>query len=101
MTTKIAPPRKTLHNYDASGTKTNVPDVVTFGNPDMWQLLCKASSKKEGWMKITKAMDVGHGCLVQATTQQGSNVSEAITYVPGVRIVEDDEFPGGRRLSKR
>ena len=61
---------KTLHNSDISGTKQNVPDVQTVGNGDAFQLLCKASSEKEGWMKSTKAMNVGHGCLVQVTTQQ-------------------------------
>ena len=55
---------------DISGTKQNVPDVQTVGNGDAFQLLCKASSEKEGWMKSTKAMNVGHGCLVQVTTQQ-------------------------------
>ena len=45
-------------------------------------------------MKSTKAMQIdGVGCVVQATTQQrnadGSySVAEALTFVPGVRIVE-------------
>ena len=61
---------KTLKNSDVSGTKTNVKDVVVIGNGDMFQLLCKAYSEKEGWMKSTKAMEVSGGCLVQVTTQQ-------------------------------
>jgi hypothetical protein len=82
---------KTLHNSDISGARTNVPDIKVVGDGDMWQLLCKASSQSEGWMKSTKAIDTPEGCLVQVTTQQrnpdGSYaLAEAITYVPGVSV---------------
>jgi hypothetical protein len=86
---------KTLYNSDISGAKVNVPDIKVFGNGDMFQLLCKASSQAEGWMKSTKAMEVpGVGCVVQVTTHQrnhdGTNaVAEAITFVPGVSIAGD------------
>ena len=83
---------KTLHNSDVSGAKENVPDLITFGNGDLFTLLSKASSKKEGWMKSTKAMEIeGVGCLVQVTTQQGDNVAEALVFVPGVCIKGDGE----------
>ena len=36
------------------------------------------------------------GCVLQITTQQGHNISEALTFVPGVRIVED--INGGYKL---
>jgi len=94
---------KTLHNSDADGTTKNVPDVKFVGNGDMFQLLCKASSESEGWMKSTKAMQVSKaGCVIQVTTQQRNSdgsysVAEALTFVPNVRI-EDDEN-GGRRLT--
>lgn len=92
--------KKTLKNTDADGAEKNVPDIVKFGNGDMWRLLCKASSEKEGWMKSTKAMVVPKlGCLVQVTTQQGDQVAEAITFIPGVDVVEDTEH-GGRRLER-
>ncbi len=88
---------KTLENSDVSGTRVNVPDVKVFGNGDTFRLLCKASSKAEGWMKSAKAMQIdGVGCVVQVTTQQGDHVAEALTFVPNVVIV-DDEF-GGRKL---
>ncbi len=93
---------KTLHNSDISGTKVNVPDVKVVGNGDMFQLLCKASSKIEGWMKSTKACEIsGMGCLVQVTTQQrnpdGSyTVAEALSFVPNTIIVED--VNNGRKL---
>ena len=92
---------KTLHNSDISGARENVPDIQVVGDGDMFRLLCKASSQKEGWMKSTKAMKVTGGCIVQVTTQQrnpnGSYaVAEALTYVPGVRI--DDDKNNGRKL---
>jgi len=94
---------KTLHNSDASGTSENVPDVKFIGNPDSFKLIFKAYSKNEGWMKSTKAYDVGHGCIVQVTTQQqnpdGSyEVAEAVCFVPGAAVVEDENYPLGRKL---
>jgi hypothetical protein len=93
---------KTLNNSDGNATRKNVRDVEIFGDVDMFQLLCKASSKEEGWMKCTKAMEIdGLGCLVQVTTQQrnidGSySVAEALSFVHGVTIVEDED--DGRKL---
>jgi len=90
---------KTLNNSDVSGAKKNVKDLVTFGDGDLFKLLSKASSKEEGWMKSTKAMEIpGVGCVVQVTTQQGDNVAEALTFVPGVKIVPDGEH-AGRKLA--
>ena len=94
---------KTLHNSDISGAKKNVPDIVVYGNGDLFKLLSKASSKKEGWMKSTKVMEIPHvGCLVQITTQQrnpdGSYaVAEALQFVPGVVLLEN---AAGRCLIK-
>ena len=82
---------KTLHNSTISGARTNVKDIKVFGNGDTFKLICKASSAEEGWMKSTKAMEiVGVGCVIQVTTQQGDNIAEALTFVPGVKIVEID-----------
>jgi len=95
---------KTLHNSDLSRARENVPDIQVVGNGDMFELLCKASSESEGWMKSTKAMEVAGGCVVQVTTQQrnadGSYaVAEALTYVPGVEISADENR--GRKLVPR
>ncbi|MCF7910878.1 hypothetical protein K9L16_04355 [Candidatus Pacearchaeota archaeon] len=93
---------KTLHNSDVSGARKNVKDIKVFGNGDLFQLLYKASSEKEGWMKSTKAMEIENiGCVVQVTTQQmnpnGSySLAEAVTFVPDVRIVKD--INNGRKL---
>jgi hypothetical protein len=95
---------KTLDNSDANGAQKNVPDIKIVGDGDAWRLLGKASSKHEGWMKSTKALEIETiGCLVQVTTQQrnpdGSYaVAEAVTFVPGVYVAQDRNFPGGRVL---
>jgi hypothetical protein len=83
--------KKTLHNSDVSKANKNVKDIAVFGVGDIFKLLSKASSEKEGWMKSTKAMETPVGCVIQVTTQQrnpdGSYaVAEALTFVPGVRI---------------
>lgn len=92
---------KTLHNSDVSGARQNVKDIKVVGNGDMFRLLCKASSENEGWMKSTKACEVPGGCIVQVTTQQrnldGSYaVAEALSFVPGVKIADDEN--NGRKL---
>lgn len=88
---------KPLDISDVNGAKANISDLVVFGNGDSFRLLCKASSKTQGWMKSAKAYEIGNvGCIVQVTTQQGDNVAEALVYVPGVKIVDDVD--GGRKL---
>jgi len=90
---KAAGGDKTLHNTDVSGARKNVPDLEVFGDGDAFKLICKASSRKEGWMKSTKAMNVGTGAVVQVTTQQknpdGSYaVAEALCFVPDALVAE-------------
>lgn len=83
----------------ADATQGKVSDIKVVGNGDTFRLLCKASSKEQGWMKSAKAAEIeGVGCIVQVTTQQGANVAEALTFVPGVRIADDEN--GGRKLVK-
>jgi len=91
---------KTLHNSTVIGARKNVKDIQVFGNGDSFQLICKASSANEGWMKSTKAMQIdGVGCIVQVTTQQGDNVSEALAFALGVKIeLIDGDKSNGRRL---
>ena len=93
---------KSLDNTDISGAKVNVKDIIVFGDGDLFKLISKASSKSEGWMKSTKAMDVGHGLVIQVTTQQNDNVAEALTFVPGVHLEETtvDGKVTGRKVVK-
>jgi hypothetical protein len=92
---------KTLVNTDANGATKNVKDIVFWGNGDTFKLISKASSVAEGWMKSTKAMEIiGVGCVVQVTTQQGDNIAEALTFVPGVKVEEiyEGDVLVGRKL---
>ena len=99
---------KSLGTTDQNGCRENVSDVEIFGE-DLFQLLAKASSNKQGWMKSTKAMETPTGCVIQVTTQQrnpdGSYaVAEAVTFVPGVRILRSKDAEGtvvSRRLVGR
>ena len=84
---------KTLGNTCASGATKNVKDIVFWGDGDMFRLISKASSKNEGWMKSTKAMQVGNKVIVQVTTQQrnpdGSySLAEALTTVEDAKIID-------------
>lgn len=89
--------QKTLDNTNIEDVKEKVSDVKVFGDGDLFKLISKASSKKEGWMKSTKVMEVlPLGCVVQVTTQQGDNVSEALTFIPGAKLVKDKN--GNHRL---
>ena len=101
---------KTLHNTTANGATKNVKDIIFWGDGDTFKLLSKASSENEGWMKSSKAMEIeGVGCVVQVTTQQRNvdltySVAEAVTFVPGVRILElvskEDNKVVSRKLVK-
>lgn len=112
---------KTLGNTDTNTARSNVKDIVFWGNGDTFKLISKASSRKEGWMKSTKAMEIkGVGCVIQVTTQQlndtsfhkvkydsegnpininyakqetikHSVIAEALVFVPGVKIHEEKE----------
>ena len=70
--------------------KRSPDDVKVSGNPDLWVLICKASSESQGWMKSTKAMQMPSGCLVQVSTKEGDQIAEALDFVPGVKIDTDE-----------
>lgn len=83
---------KTLANVDSGTTAQNVEDVQFIGDADLFQVLSKAWSESEGWMKSTKALEIkGLGCVVQVTTQQrnpdgSASLAEAVTWVPHVKL---------------
>lgn len=101
---------KTLNNSNVNEARKQVSDLEVYGNGDLFELLSKASSKEEGWMKSTKVMPVTNGlppsaddygaligCLVQVTTQQRNEdgsyvVAEALTFVPGATFASF-QFP--------
>jgi len=78
---------KTLNVKNMSDARSKVSDIEVVGDPGVWVLACKASSKSQGWMKSTKFMRVPGGQLFLVTTQQrnldGSYaVAEALAFVP-------------------
>jgi hypothetical protein len=96
----FGPPQKTTTVVDSKDLKEKVPDVVLYGNPDAWKLICKASSQSEGWMKSTKAMEIeGLGILIQVTTQQGAHVAEALHFIRDAMI--EDNGDGDIRIRRR
>lgn len=95
---------KALNVTSVSDAKEKVSDIEVVGDGDLWKLLCKASSKAQGWMKSTKAMNVRRGVLVQVTTQQRNEdgtyaLAESVGYVPDMKVgpVKED---GGRSLER-
>ena len=87
--------KKTLINTNIKDAKKNVSDIQVFSNGDLFQLVLKASSRSEGWMKSTKAMNLPTGCVIQVSTQQenpdGSYVlAEAITFVENINYNSSD-----------
>lgn len=82
---------KSLGIKNVQEAKDKIKDLEVFGDGDTWVLLCKASSEEQGWMKSTKVMNVPGGCVIQVTTQQGDSIAEALTYVPGVQIINFGE----------
>ena len=89
---------KTLNNTSVNTAAKNVKDIQFFGQEDAFRLISKASSKREGWMKSTKAMNVPGGVLVQVSTQQGDHVVEALCFVAEARVVKVGEDVEGYRL---
>lgn len=88
---------KDLNVVSVEDLKQKVSDVEVFGNGNLFQLISKASSKSQGWMKSTKAMEIeGVGCVLQITTQQDKNVAEAIQFIPNVKIGVDEQ--GNKKL---
>lgn len=64
-----------------------VPEIEVFGNPEVWELLCKESLPPQGWMRSTKRMTLHNGAIYQTETQQrnpdGSYaLSQATVFVP-------------------
>lgn len=79
--------RKTLSITDMAQARTSVPDLVVSGDPGAWEVVCKASSVAQGWMRSTKRMAVAGGTLYQVSTEHRVDgcvvaVAEALAFVP-------------------
>lgn len=82
---------RALDNTNTATATATTSDIVVSGNPDVWELVCKASSKAQGWMKSTKRMKVPGGWLYQVTTEHRAGgvasgyvtaCAEALAFVP-------------------
>lgn len=62
-----------LSNENTASASSSTGDIKVSGNPDAWELVCKASSASQGWMKSTKRMRVDGGWLYQVTTEHRVN----------------------------
>ena len=90
---------KPVDVVNTEDVKRKVSDVEIVGNPDMWQLIAKASSKSQGWMKSTKVMEIeGVGVVIQVSTETKAGVAEALQFVPGVKLSQDEN--GNYRIVK-
>lgn len=62
------------------------PDI----NANKWQLLTRVADPVDGVVKTTKVIDItGVGCLVNVSIgkDDGTVLGEALTFVPGVKLV--------------
>jgi len=63
---------KVLNVTSPESAKELISDIQITGDPHIWKLISKASSESGGWMKTTKAMQVGGSVVLQTETQQRS-----------------------------
>ena len=83
------------------------PDLKVWGDEDLFTLLSKVSSKEEGWVKTTEAMEIpGVGCVVQVTTERLNadgtySLASALGLVPRAKVVAmvSDSAVIGRKLA--
>ncbi|MDF2499304.1 MAG: hypothetical protein K0Q77_18 [Anaerosporomusa subterranea] len=87
---------RVLNSSTVNQASSAIRDLQLYGAANPFTLLAKASSEEQGFMKTTKVMNVPGGCLVQTETQQRNRdgsyaLSQALCFVPGVRIDKDAE----------
>lgn len=79
---------KDLDNENMDQLKSKCDDVKIYGDPGKWELICKASSQKQGWMKSTKRMAVEGGHIYQTTSEYVNSYgqviacSDSLVFVP-------------------
>jgi len=75
-------------NTSTADARKTTSDIKVTGDPDVWELICKASSKGQGWMKSTKGMAISGGLLVQVSTEHRDSrgtvtaCAEALSFIP-------------------
>jgi hypothetical protein len=71
--------------------KAAISDIVVAGDPNAWKVISKASSESQQWMKSTKGMVTETGVLVQVTTKEKGQIAEALTFIPGARMIQQPD----------
>ena len=72
-------------------------DLLTVGDPEMFQVLFSQSSQSEGWSTVVSACEIyGIGCVVRVSNNIDGSLAENLTFVSGAIIVND--INGGRKL---
>ena len=71
--------------------KAAVSDIIVVGDPNAWKVISKASSESQQWMKSTKGMVTETGVLVQVTTKEKGQIAEALTFIPGARMIQQPD----------
>lgn len=66
-------------------------DVQFRGNQDLWKVLTKAWSDEESWSDTTAVMQVPGGVMMRCTYYAEDVTSMAMQFIPGARIVVDDD----------
>lgn len=81
--------KREVGNTTTSQAKDNVSDLVTYGLPDMWKLITKASSKEQNFFITTKAMEITSiGVVLQTERYEGGAISQSTVFIPNVIIRE-------------
>lgn len=70
--------------------KENYPkDMKFMGNRNLWRVLNKMTSESCKYLNGVIVMDTGNGCVVKSVVQIKDQISQSLTFVPGVSIRED------------
>lgn len=71
--------------------RENGDGVQWHGTPGQWRIVFKAWSRAQHWMKTTKALALPGGVLVQVTTREDGCCAEALQFVPGVALADNED----------
>ena len=65
------------------------------GDPETWKVIVRSFNETAHrgleWSMTTLAMEVSAGCVVRTATRQGEMISEALTFVPGTKLIPNKD----------
>lgn len=87
------------HNTSTKEAIKEAPTAKVFGDPDMWELICKFTDKTRRFSKSTKALEIaGVGVTLSVSTTMNGHVAEALQFIPNVKI--ERKTVGGKVVSR-